>query len=474
MKSIKMWAMLFGMVICATTVCGQTMGYAVGNLKCVLDDGSGNIVTGAGQVFVSLSDEVTPEWVADEAQSEVSVVEGSAGSGWKHAFYYWAQANEGYEFVGFSTSKTSKTSSNNSVPYNNVYTSYSAKSEETPAVKQYYAIFKKVKKNEDVKPIDVTGLPVYSQYVATPATGEKIESVRTITIALSDDDYDDPITIMPAAPAVQIYRVDGGKHDLLPNVVIPSIQGGKLVLTCEPAVADTISIEVNVPAGLTNNLLMTIGTMTKEELENEGFCTNPSMQLFYTLEPGQVQPIRITNHTDSVDLPDAKLCYSTDSYVVSMGGINVTMINPNGQEVSYIDLHYENELVSCLKPAVIKDMVQIRQVEVDTLLEISRYTNGILEKDHKCLRICISTTSFINGVGNVGTYEVTIQSGIAVDINGLQTGAVHFMFEYCHPSPTSVNAMEQTEDLSVRKCLNNGKLYIIRDGVTYDVTGQRL
>lgn len=469
--------MLVCMAMSIATVWGEA-GYAVGNLKCILNDGSGTVVKGAGQVFVSLSAEVTPEWVADEAQSEVSSVEGSIASGWKHAFYYWAQANEGYRFIGFTTNSTSKTSSYATVPYKPYCTLWSASTAENPNVKQYYAIFEKLKKDDDIKPIDVTGMPTYEMAVATPADGAEVMSIRTITIHLYSEEYNDALTVLTVTPEVRLTKVKEGVRTPLDNKVMASVvtstrgedAGADLILTVEPAVADTCMLEVEIPMGITNNVPGAIATMTKEELGNKGFCTNPAMTLTYTLVPGYVQPIRITNQTDTVDMPDATLCYSRDSYEVEMGEDTVTMIKPNGQEVSYIDLHYGSELVSCLKADVIREMVEVRRVETGKKLDISQYSSGILERDRKCLRICLSTTSFINSVDQVGTYEVVIQSGIAVDVNGLKTGAVEFGFTYDHPTETSIDVVAP-DPVRAHKCLNNGKLYIVRDGVRYDVMG---
>lgn len=124
----------------------------------ILDDGSGNIVQGAGEVFVSLTADAAPVWTADTYTSEVAVNEGNATSGSvKQTFYFWAKAKEGYRFVGWNTSKTGKTAASGSnvegAPFAKTYTHWSAGTEEAPKEQVMYAIFEKLT-NDTAEPED--------------------------------------------------------------------------------------------------------------------------------------------------------------------------------------------------------------------------------------------------------------------------------------------------------------------------------
>ena len=126
----------------------------------ILNDGSGNYpVEGAGEVFVSLTADAAPTWTADTYTSETAINYGNASAGTvKQDFYFWAQANEGYRFIGWNTSKTGKTAASGSetegAPYKKTYTHWAAGTAEEPKEQVLYAIFEKIANAED-EPVDL-------------------------------------------------------------------------------------------------------------------------------------------------------------------------------------------------------------------------------------------------------------------------------------------------------------------------------
>lgn len=133
--------------------------YSRGVAHTILNDGSGNFpIVEAGEVFVSLSSEVTPAYEEGTYTSEVAVNVGSASSGSvKQTFYFWARAKQGYKFIGWNTSKTGKTPASGSdvegAPYAKTYTHWSAGTAEAPKEQTLYAIFEKLV-DADTEPSD--------------------------------------------------------------------------------------------------------------------------------------------------------------------------------------------------------------------------------------------------------------------------------------------------------------------------------
>lgn len=121
--------------------------YARGVARCILDDGSGNYpISEAGEVFVSTSADDAPQWTAGEYAS--SVVSGPFSGSASVSFYFWARPKAGYTFVGWGSTKTSKTATSGTAdlagqPWASKTTLWSAKTEAAPNELVRYAIFRK-------------------------------------------------------------------------------------------------------------------------------------------------------------------------------------------------------------------------------------------------------------------------------------------------------------------------------------------
>lgn len=122
--------------------------YARGVAHCILDDGSGNFpIDEAGEVFVGTTPDEVPVWAAGTNAS--SIVTGPMAGGQASVkFYYWARAKEGYTFLGWGSTKTSKTVTSGTdrlegQPWESSYTLWSAGSAAAPKEVVRYAIFRK-------------------------------------------------------------------------------------------------------------------------------------------------------------------------------------------------------------------------------------------------------------------------------------------------------------------------------------------
>lgn len=144
------WVVMIFMAAAGMVKAADVDCFSRGVAYTILNDGSGTFpVMEAGEVFVSLTDDATPEWTSGTYTSQVAINNGNATSGKvKQNFYFWARAKEGYQFIGWNTSKTGKTAASGSqteaAPYLKTYTHWSAGTAEAPKEQVMYAIFEKV------------------------------------------------------------------------------------------------------------------------------------------------------------------------------------------------------------------------------------------------------------------------------------------------------------------------------------------
>lgn len=148
MKTIRTLILcLLGLVAAASASAADF--YARGVAHCILDDGTGNFpVAEAGEVFVSTTADATPQWTAGTFTSATISGPHSTTMGSSVSFYFWARAKAGYTFIGWATSKTSKTPSSGTAdlegqPWSSKTTFWSAKTEAAPNELVRYAIFRK-------------------------------------------------------------------------------------------------------------------------------------------------------------------------------------------------------------------------------------------------------------------------------------------------------------------------------------------
>lgn len=142
------------LILCLLALAGAATAtaadyYARGVAHCILDDGTGNFpIAEAGEVFVSTTADATPQWTAGTFTSATISGPHSTSTGSSVSFYFWARAKAGYTFIGWATSKTSKTPSSGTAdlegqPWSSKTTFWSAKTEAAPNELVRYAIFRK-------------------------------------------------------------------------------------------------------------------------------------------------------------------------------------------------------------------------------------------------------------------------------------------------------------------------------------------
>lgn len=142
------------LILCLLTLVGtaaasaQSTYYAQGVAHCILDDGSGTFpISEAGEVFVGTTPDEAPAWTAGSCAS--TTVSGPfSTSGSTVSFYFWARAKAGYTFVGWGSTKTSKTATSGTADLEgkswvSKTTLWSAGSAAAPKQFVRYAIFRK-------------------------------------------------------------------------------------------------------------------------------------------------------------------------------------------------------------------------------------------------------------------------------------------------------------------------------------------
>lgn len=140
--------------------------YARGVAHCILDDGSGTFpVSEAGEVFVGTTPDEVPTWVAGSAAS-TTITGPMTGTQASVKFYFWARAKEGYTFLGWGSTKTSKSGTSGTErlegqPWESKTTLWSAGTADAPKELVRYAIFRKNAAEDTtgggVKLLSVTG-----------------------------------------------------------------------------------------------------------------------------------------------------------------------------------------------------------------------------------------------------------------------------------------------------------------------------
>lgn len=145
MKTLQTLLLLIIGLFGATTASADY--YVRGVARCILDDGSGNYpISEAGEVYVSTSPDDEPQWTAGEYTS--ATISGPFSGSASVSFHFWARAKAGYTFVGWGSTKTSKTPSAGTAelegqPWASKTTLWNAKTEAAPNELVRYAIFRK-------------------------------------------------------------------------------------------------------------------------------------------------------------------------------------------------------------------------------------------------------------------------------------------------------------------------------------------
>lgn len=413
-----------------------TKGTAVTVLK------GGATTPSAGMVYVSATAVADESEIAAEMGSymadPVKLTGASGTAAVNKEWFFYAKANAGYKFIGFASSATGTPSGAGAVAGMTMvgsYYQYSAKSgagwssntEATAKDVKRYAVFEKDESAPVV--IDVEGLPRYTAYTATPAADSKVKSIRELTIAFTDPTYDEPFGLMPSYGKIEVNRIEGGSKTPVEVKSTASVKDGQLLITFEPAIADTMTVEIIIPEAMTNNVMAPIATMSKDELGKEGYCTNPEITLTYQIEPGLIKLLGVTNQTDSVSLLGTVL--NSKDYT---------------NNVNIIYLRYEDELTSCISPSNFPDYVTIYREEgeqhtpilLNKLVPMSEVL-GVLKPDYELnknvrdyhyLQLRLSSDNKIDTTTWEGRYVVNILPGLATNIDGQKTEGASFSFIY--------------------------------------------
>ena len=183
MKKIHMIAALLAMLLpmaVFATGGGSTTYYAA--LKAQV---SGNS-SGMGKVYAGTSNS-TPSASSYNASSSQSSNQSDTSSGTKKTFYAFAQANDGYEFVGWSTSNNGSNASTSN-PYS-VQVACSSSTESSPTLTTVYANFKKKVLASFGITFETTANGTYTVDDAAPANKTGLTEATSVKLASSDEKF---------------------------------------------------------------------------------------------------------------------------------------------------------------------------------------------------------------------------------------------------------------------------------------------
>ncbi len=159
---------------------GSTTYYAA--LKAQVSSNS----SGMGKVYAGTSNSA-PSASSYKADYSQSSSQNSTTENEKKNFYAFAQANDGYEFVGWSTSNNGSTSSSAS-PYT-VQVACTSSTESSPTVTTVYANFKKKVLAAFNITFETSSAGSYTVDGAAPANKTGLTEATSITLASSDDKF---------------------------------------------------------------------------------------------------------------------------------------------------------------------------------------------------------------------------------------------------------------------------------------------
>lgn len=303
-------------------------------------------------------------------------------------------------------------------------------------------------------------LPFYTNAVATPANNATVRSLNSMTIAFSREGYDLPVGIMPNAPAVkaskitEVYEdgVDYSSPEVLPTIISEEIDGvtaavkeNKLVISFAEPVAEATKVVINVPAGMTNNLLMPVRNMSPREIfENDG-CTNPFVQITINVEPVEI-PVRdvtgvgydVTWATDADGnfIKDENGQYIRIDKYDSLVDAQLTPAadgTDDGDRVTVMYFWYDEDFaaINYQGGASVINLTTGSPVNIGG---ISFKTGGDSYRNN-VIELRLSTDSYIYSAEyHQGEYEVVLPAGIARTADGMQSGGKTFRFTFGNPS----------------------------------------
>lgn len=436
----------------------------------------------AGWVYASdrLLAEADINAAKGEFKAEPMMLEGEIGTSAINAvWYYYAKPADGYEFKGFVSSISGVPSGNMAADQlskvGDFYycsakagSGYSANTQEKPKMAQRYAVFAKTQ--SAVETMDVDGLPTYPNIVSNPEEGATISALHRLSLSVSGGDYAAPIGVLPGLQTVMVTKTVKGVKEELKYSIQPSYGNGQIHLVFEPAIADTCDVEVNIPAGLTNNLLKPVTTMSKDELIAASFCTTPALTVHYHVCPSTVKISRIVNTMD-VELRNAKLWWMEKDTVFS------------GNEVTCILVQYERALKYAIPSKQFAEKVSVINETTGTVLDLDAYSCelgrmvlveelGKNMRDSTYINIRLSGSNRIDNKTMLGEYHVIIQPGLGFDEDGLMTEGADFYFSFAEKTETALSNIELNK--AVYKTIRDGQLVIVREGMTYTMTGSAI
>lgn len=308
-------------------------------------------------------------------------------------------------------------------------------------------------------------LPTYSHYQATPAPGSTVRGLREVTIDLSREGFDAPVNIMPGM-GVQAFFLrevypsgaDPNDPEVLPQIVTeeidgvtPAIADGRLVVRFSRPVNQHSRVLISIPQGLTNNLYLPIATLSSREIFEEGGCTNPAIQLTYTVVPGDVEVTDVTGigydtHFLTDDegnfVRDADGQYIRVDHYDSLIGATLTPPSPDGDgtdgdRVTVIYFWYGEEFATLnyTGGASVTNLTTGSPVAISTV----GFKQGGDSHRRDVIALRLSGDAYLQSATyHQGLYEVVLPAGIATTADGLRSGGITFRFTYGDPEQAYV------------------------------------
>lgn len=294
-------------------------------------------------------------------------------------------------------------------------------------------------------------LPTYKNVSVDPADGSKIRSLSNVAISLTDDDYDAPIGLMPATliGGAITAKHTNAKGTTEINGITPSVKDGKLCLTFDTPITTPGTVQISIPAGMTNNVLAPIALMTKEEIIEEGGCTNPAITLTYSIVATELAVRDVTGigydttwetdadgnyvkdenghyiRTDKYDsLVDAQL---TPQDAVTGEGDRVT--------VMYFWFDEEFETINYTGGASVTNITTGLPRDIASI----SFKTGGDDYRNNVIEMRLSIDSYIySSEYDQGVYEVILPAGIATTADGVHNACYTFRFTYGDPAKAQI------------------------------------
>lgn len=298
-------------------------------------------------------------------------------------------------------------------------------------------------------------IPQYDTVEATPADGTTISALTTIVIDLSREGYDAPLGIMPGSAEVTVVSLtaaDAAAQPAETPIDAPKAtvnNAGQLLITFATPYRTPGTVEVRIPAGLTNNLAMPVATMTPQEICDNGGCTNPAITLRYKIEPAILSVKAVTGiGYDPEYLKDANGNFLKDEagqYIRqdkydSLVDAQLTPA-PSGSDIGNrvtVIYFWYDEAFSTIDYQGGASVVNVTTGKAHDIASVGFKSCGDSHRND-VIELRLSTAAYIySEQHHQGVYEVTLPEGIAMTADGRQSGGMTFRFTFGDPAKAYV------------------------------------